>query len=247
MVYRPEYDRTLKELQAQLTAQLEQEQAQIASQQEFSEFMRGQQRGLLEEQAGRRTAVAETFQRDIQPKFQETLGNLLGVTAEQAASVEQNLAGDVARQTARRVIGRAAAGEDITGAAGNLAEAARVRGEPVRGLGTVEAELGALAQEAAAPVAYQMELDRIVRPFRTQARSAQIAQTVAGTEAALIQGQAQALGGLTQLQAGPVDVLANLYGQTAGAFQPVAGGEDVISAQFADYGYETPFGLGAFI
>lgn len=246
-VYRSEYDKTLKELQAQLTAQLEQEQAEIASRQQFSEFMQGRQGELLEEQSQRRATTTEAFQEQIGPKFQQMLGNILGTTADQAAGIEQRLAGDTARQTARRVIGRAAAGEDITGAEASLDTAARARGERSRGLGGIEAELGTLAQQAAAPVAYKMELDRIVRPFRTQAQSAQIAQTVAGTQSALMQGQAKALGGLTRLQAGPVDVLANLYGQTSGAYRPVAGGEDVVQAQYGDYGYQAPFGIGSLI
>jgi len=247
MAYDSKYDYTLKQLQAQLTAQLEQEQAEIASQQEFSEFMRDQQTSLLAEQAGGRQRAAEAFQQVLAPAFQGTLGRLGRLTAQQAQDVEAQLAGDTARQTAVGTIRRAAGGEDITGTAQNLAAAAGARGQSVSGLENVEAELATLGREAAAPVAYQLELDRILRPFQTQARSAEIARTVAGTQAAGVQAQAQALGGLSQLQAGPVDVLANLYGQSAGAFRPVAGGEDVIAAQFGDYGYEVPFGLGAFV
>jgi hypothetical protein len=242
-MYLPQYDYNLSQLQAQLTAQLEQEQADIEAQQQFSEFMRGTQADLLAEQGEGRARASETYRETLGPAFQQALGNLTQLTTQQAADTEQRLAGDPARQVAMDTIRRAAAGEDIAGTGENMQVAADVRGEAVRGLGKVGSELAALSQEAAAPLAYQMELDRILRPFQTQAKSAKIAQTVAGTQSGAMEAQASALGGLMGLEAGPISTLAGLYGQQAGAFQPVAGGKGVIEAQFHDYGYRRPFAL----
>jgi len=247
MVYMPQYDYNLSQLQAQLTTQLAQEQAEIQSQQQFREFMQGTQADLLTEQGEGRLRASEAYRETLGPAFQQSLGNLTQLTTQQAADTEARLAADPARQVAMDTIRRAAAGEDIAGTGENMQAAADVRGEAVRGLGKVGSELAALSQEAAAPVAYQMELDRILRPFQTQAKSAQIAQTVAGTQSQALQAQAGALGGLMSLEAGPISTLAGLYGQQAGAYQPVAGGEDVISAQFGDYGYQTPFGIGGLL
>lgn len=244
MVYMPQYDYNLSQLQAQLTAQLEQEQADIQAQQQFSEFMRGTQADLLREQGEGRTRAVEAYRGTLGPAFQESLGRLTELTTQQAADIEEQLASDPSRQVAMDTIRRAAAGEDISGVEQNLRQAANVRGGAVRGLGRVGSELAALAQETAAPLAYQMELDRILRPFQTQARSAEIAGTVAGTAAQSVSAQAQAVGGLMGLESGPISTLAGLYGQQAGAYAPVAGGEDVISAQFGDYGYRRPFSLG---
>lgn len=235
--YVPSKDLTLAQLQAQLTSQLEQEKTELGSQQELREFAAQTTAELLQEQGEGRRRALEAYKKTVQPRFIEALGQTQGATARRAAEIEAALAADPARQAAMGTIRQAASGAGIAAEERNLASAAAVRGATPRGGDT---SLALLAQEAAAPMDYAQRIRSALRPFETQAREAQIAQTVARTQAQNVRAQTQALSGLMAAETGDISTLANLYGQTAQA--PPAGSEAVIESMFGSYGYESPFG-----
>jgi len=246
--YMPEYDVTLQKLQQELAAQLEQQKAELMSQQELKNFMREKQGELLEEQRTQREAAASKYQQVIRPAFERTVADVQAIASQGALSTEAALQADEGYQTAMNTIRRAAAGKDIADAGIAAREAGGARGETLRGVGDITKQLAMSTQQFAAPLILQKNLEAQIRPFQTEAQLANIAASVAETQQAGVAGQAGSLAGLVRAEAAPSGVLAGLYGQNAGAYAGVPGSLEAIAAGNIDFGASlwgpTSFGAG---
>jgi hypothetical protein len=239
-LYEPTYDLSLAKIHSQFSSQLAQREAGIQTEQDFQTFMSGTMQGLLDEQNVARGKAQSHFSDVLQPAFMNTLGGVMTKSAGLAQETEANLAGDPARQAAVGTIRQAASGEGISGFAEHLTQAGGVRGEEGMVAPGLEGELALLSQEAAAPVAYGMELQDILRPFQTQTTEAGTMAQIAETQSGMVKAQAGSLAALTEFEASPVGVLAGMYGGSAGAFKDPSGSQSAIDALFADPGYVNP-------
>jgi len=245
MAWYAEYDRTLEQLQKQLEAQIQQEQATYEASEGLTAFMQAKQGELLTEQGEARQTAASNFFGTVQPAFANTLQSLQGTTAQIAQDTELNLQTDPNYRTAMDTIAQAASGGGIADVMGAGATASAVRGSGGHGMEAIEQELALNIQRQAAPLMIQKKIEQTLRPFQTQAAQAGIAKTLAQTEAGAVGAQVQSLSSLVGAEANPVGALAGLYGRQAGAYAQPAGSVDAITAGYADYGYEAPFGLGS--
>ena len=244
MAWYSEYDKTLEQLQKQLSAQLAQEQAQFETSEGLSEFMKEKQGELLTEQGEARQGAADKYFDTIQPAFQNTLQQVSGITTGIARDTEMGLQNDPGYRTAMDTINAAGAGEGIAGVVEAGEKATSIRGSGGHGMEAIQEELALNIQKHAAPLAIQKKIEGTLRPFQTQAAQAGIAKTAAQTEQLGVGAQAQSLAGLIGSEANPIGALAGLYGQQAGAYAQPAGSSAAITAGYADYGYKAPFGLG---
>jgi hypothetical protein len=241
--YDPFNDLSLSTLTAQLNAQLKQTESEIQTSQDFQRFVSGTMEGLIGDQQNAQLSARDKYMSVIQPAFMNALGMTQTMSAEMAGGVEERLAADPARQTAVGTIRDAASGVDISAFDSRLAEAAAMRGEAGISAGSLRQGLVSEIQGTAAPMAYQMELADVVRPFQNQAAYAGVMATTAKNDAIMLGAEAQSLAGLTALETSDISTLASLYGVSAPAFKDSSQSSDVVNALFSDYGYTNPLSV----
>lgn len=236
----PTGDVTLKNLQSQLEAQLKQREAEIEARQDFQRFTGGKISEFLQEQGEARLGAISNYKTVLRQNYIDKINTMKAMSTGRAQEIIEGLEGDPARQVAVGTIQEAAMGGDIARVSEHGEVAASARGMATLDLSDLSEDLSTSAQEVAAPLAFQMEMENILRPFELQAREAQTMNVVSQTSAAGTEAQARSLASLMEYEAGPVNVLSSLFGQYSGAYMPPGVSEDVAAARFGTYGYQSP-------